>query len=317
MFLKLMKGWGLDLSYPLSVYIHRLAVSFSIWSMRRFFEWKLWWTSCIWRSRATASWIRCLIPSCVQGVICWFSQWLDFSWEKSHCWRGCHMRLLGINSCFLRQGHFPWALIPSTHIWQLMSREGPDSHLWDSVFLLVALSHWAACVWGTIFSQRHPFFPGGGPEIMNDNRISYEWRDETTSKLMCIFLKIAKQVPWVCSICSPKTCGGFKSWWGGRSCWPCLVHLQVHGSHSGGHKHTSSHHRLACRWLEGDATRHVCCGLWSACPSTCPSSVCSSVPLSLHSSFSVLCALLFLLFFHAACGCTLGTCLAIDWANFS
>lgn len=66
---------------------------------------------------------------------------------------------------------------------------------------------------------------------------------------------------WVCSIGLTQNPGGLKAGEEEGSCWPCLFHLQGRQTYLGGHKHASSHCRLAHRLL-GDATRHICCGLW-------------------------------------------------------
>lgn len=76
------------------------------------------------------------------------------------------------------------------------------------------------------------------------------------------FKKLLSRCLGSAALALPKTLEGLKAGEEEGSCWPCLFHLQGRQTYLGGHKHTSSHHRLACRWLEGDATRHVCCGLW-------------------------------------------------------
>lgn len=115
-----------------------------------------------------------------------------------------------------------------------------------------------------------------------------------------------------------KTLEGLKAGEEEGSCWPCLFHLQGRQTYLGGHKHASSPRRLARRWLEGDATRHICCGLWLL-PVLHLSIIslffCPSIPPFLPF-FCPFVLSLFMLFFHAA-NTFKHLLWAIDWANFS
>ena len=140
MFLKIHEGLRIRFILPSFCDIFIFNVSFSIWSMRNFFEWKTVVNQLYLKKQATGWCLNRAVysPSCVQGGrYAWFSHWLDFCWEKpSLLERLPHVAtwLWQLFPCV--RGCFPWALIPSTHMWRRRSRVGPDLLFGTLVFLL-------------------------------------------------------------------------------------------------------------------------------------------------------------------------------------
>lgn len=140
MFLKIHEGLRIRFILPSFCDIFIFNVSFSIWSMRSFFEWKTVVNQLYLKKQATG---RCLnravySPSCVQGadMLGFPSGWTS-PWEKPSLLERLPHAATWLWQLFpCVRGHFPWALIPSTHIWQRRSREGPDLTFGTLVFLL-------------------------------------------------------------------------------------------------------------------------------------------------------------------------------------
>lgn len=174
---------------PLSViYSYLMLVSaFEAWG--DFLNEKLWWTGVSEEAEAHRGVFEScgLLPSCVQGQMCLvFPVAGLLLGEKPSLLERLPHAATWIWQLFPHvRGHFPWALIPSTHIWQRRQR-GARPHLWDSCF---------SSLW--LWVTELPVF--GGLSLVRDNihsslwrvrnnewqwgAISYEWRDESDLKL--------------------------------------------------------------------------------------------------------------------------------------
>ena len=167
MFLKIHEGLRIRFILPSFCDIFIFNVSFSIWSMRNFFEWKTVVNQLYLKKQATGWRLNRAVysPSCVQGGrYAWFSQWLDFCLGKALVAGEVAARgYLALTAVSLRQGLFSLGINPQHTYVMAEEQSGARPPLWNSCFSSLWL--WVAEL---------PVF--GGLSLVRDNIQFSLWR---------------------------------------------------------------------------------------------------------------------------------------------